>query len=278
MSGNRFDDYRPDVAGLHRSLTATQGAHRRRRWRSRLGRALHRRLVHANLALAWFHEFARYWTEVLGNRPLEPPDFQFLRGVYRRRLQDFTLDGRPHLDVWQSPETVAVLLSAVYREALHPWRHVDTVRLLPRGARVLEFGCGIAPYTTMLLRGFGLRWRCAIADLPTLPSHYARWRLGDTVGWRELDAMAPDLGGPYDAIVCSEVFEHVPSPREMVDRFHAALVPSGLLLYDFIASDGTGLDHPSAVGERHAALAVIRERFSPTPQQPASITAVRRAP
>src|SRR5512146_1366356 len=45
------------------------------------------RLVYANVSLGWFREFERYWVGELGLRPITPPDFHFLKGVYRQRFQ-----------------------------------------------------------------------------------------------------------------------------------------------------------------------------------------------
>ncbi|MGE3153969.1 MAG: hypothetical protein AB7G48_04520 [Nitrospiraceae bacterium] len=45
------------------------------------------RMVYANAALGWFQEFERYWVGELGLRPITPPDFHFLKGVYRQRFQ-----------------------------------------------------------------------------------------------------------------------------------------------------------------------------------------------
>ncbi len=266
--GNRYDDYRPDLATLHATLATYAPRRRRRRsgaWR--VAAALRRRLVHANLVLDWFNEFSTYWSDVLGNRPLMPADFHYLRGVYRQRQQDFEIvDGASpdeHLAAWQAPELVFQLFSVVYREAVNPWHLWDLMRRIPRGARVLEFGCGIAPATTMLLRGAPGRRSYAIADLPTLAFHYARWRLGALATAIPLTVEPGPLPGRYDAIVCLQVFEHLPSPLATIETFIDALTPGGVLIVDYIRSDGTGLDTAVALRERTACLDRLRDAFVP---------------
>ena len=102
------------------------------------------------------------------------------------------------------------------------------------------------------------------ADIPHLLFHYARWRLRDCpfVAWVAIqgDDDAP-LPGLYDTIFCLEVLEHVPRPIAVVQHFHRALRPGGHLVFDFIRSDGTGLDTVAALRDRLPALRFVLEHF-----------------
>jgi len=291
---NLYDDFRPDVAGL---LTEQDAKLPPPDPRSRsgdglgvLGRLkslarlyglgamvktdLHRRLIYANLRLDWFSEFQRYWVGELGNRPLHPHDFHFLSGVYRQRAQSVQFDHleRPelasddkHLDAWRDPRMVSYLFLHTYRLALSPLRVHPFTRFLPRGGRVAEYGCGAAPILTGLARRYRhLDLQLVGADIPHILFHYARWkfqadRFVTMVPIRPNDD-AP-LPGQFDAIFCLETFEHLPRPIAAAVHFCDSLKPGGYLIFDYVRSDGTGLDTAAALRDRIPALTLIRERF-----------------
>lgn len=81
----------------------------------RAGLGLHRRLVYANLRLAWFDEFQRYGVDELGNRPIHPHDFYFLAGVYRQRLQTIHFE---HIENASSSSSYASFISSMGKPGL----------------------------------------------------------------------------------------------------------------------------------------------------------------
>jgi len=291
---NRYDDVRLDVAALLKQQEATLvgpdpaarsgdglGALGRlgRRARLYLLGALvrlgwHRRLVYANLKLDWFFEFQRYWVEELGNRPIHPSDFAFLSGVYRQRLQtiyfeqiekpELASDER-HLEAWRDHRAVYYLFAHTYRQALSPLRVHRFVPYVPRGGRVAEFGCGAAPILTALARRYPhLDLQLVGADIPHLLFHYARWKFRDdrfvTMVPIEPNDDAP-LPGLYDTIFCLEVLEHLPRPLAALEHFRRVLKPGGHLVFDYVRSDGTGLDTATSLRDRLPALRFILEHF-----------------
>jgi 2-polyprenyl-3-methyl-5-hydroxy-6-metoxy-1,4-benzoquinol methylase len=291
---NLYDDVSPDVAGLLKAQTASLpvpdprarsadglGLLARLASRARLyataalvASGLHRRLVYANLRLAWFDEFREYWTTELGYRPIHPHDFYFLLGVYRQRLQtiDFPHLSDPalasdvkHLESWRDRRAVYYLFAHTFRVALAPLRVHRLLRWIPRGGRVAEFGCGVAPVTTALARHYRhLDLQLVCADIPHLIFHYARWKFRDcpfvTPVAIEPDDDAP-LSGPFDTIVCLEVLEHVPRPIAVLKHFHDVLKPGGHLVFDFIRSEAKGYDAATALRDRTPALEFVRDHF-----------------
>ena len=291
---NRYDDFRPDVPALLKAQDAARtppdlaarsgdqlGLAGRLASRAHLyglgalvKSGLHRRMVYAGLRLGWLAPFQRYWMEELGNRPLQPHDFYFLYGVYRQRLQsiDFEQLREPalasdagHLDAWRDHRIVYHLFAHTYRDALSPLRVHRFARYVPRGGRVAEFGCGTAPLLVALARRYRhLDLQLVGADIPHLLFHYARWRLRDCpfVTWVAIqgDDDAP-LPGLYDTIFCLEVLEHVPRPIAVVQHFHRVLRPGGHLIFDFIRSEGTGLDTVAALRDRPPALRFVLDNF-----------------
>ena len=291
---NLYDDFRPDVAGLLREqdakLPAPDPQARSGDGLGALGRlrslaalyalgaqvktGLHRRLVYANLRLDWFQEFQDYWMGELGNRPIHPHDFYFLSGVYRQRAQtlyfehlerpDLASDDK-HLDAWRDSRMVSYLFLHAYRLALSPLRVYPFARWVPRGGRVAEYGCGAAPIVTALARYYRHRdLRLVGADIPHLLFHYARWKFRAdrfvTMVPIQPNDDAP-LPGEYDTIFCLETFEHLPRPIAAAQHLHRALRSGGCLVFDYVRSDGTGLDTAAALRDRIPALEFILKRF-----------------
>ncbi len=85
----------------------------------------------------------------------------------------------------------------------------ELVRLVPPGARLLDYGCGIGSDGLMLLEA-GYRVEFADFDNPSI--EYLRWRLarrGLQAPIHDLDATVP---GGFDGAYAFDVIEHVPDP------------------------------------------------------------------
>jgi 2-polyprenyl-3-methyl-5-hydroxy-6-metoxy-1,4-benzoquinol methylase len=233
-------------------------------------------LRRVRLDLAWFERFRRYWGKVLGGRPLwGVEDFYFLRNVYRMRFQNATVpdttDAGAHLEAWQRPAVLSHLFHSVYKESLnHELRVLRPLRGLARKPvrTLLEFGCGSAPITTTLCefqppRGRREIW---ISDIETVPFHYAAHTLAP---FREIHAvpLRPEnrfrfpVGQKFDAIFCMTVLEHLQEPLAVVEHLRELLAPDGLLFFDYVKSDATGLDTVAGRDQRPATLAFLRGSF-----------------
>ncbi|MAF80495.1 hypothetical protein CL628_00615 [bacterium] len=228
-----------------------------------------RRLVYANLSLDWFNEFRQYWVAELGLRPIHLPDFFFLRGIYRQRFQELEVDeaqgGPAFLAAWQKPANIYLLFSYQYKRALNPLAGYRVARYLKRGARICEFGCGVAPVATSLDRFYrNKKWRIDCFDIPSYMLHFARWKFRDRpyIAVHELD---PDndeqLTASYDLINCLTVFEHLPRPLATAHHLYAHLKPGGYLVFNYITSQGDGLDTASALKDRPDVLQFIADHF-----------------
>lgn len=291
---NRYDDVRLDVAALLKqqdaSLAAPDPAARSGDGLGALDRLAglarlyalgalvklgwHRRLVYANLRLDWFFEFQRYWVEELGNRPIHPHDFYFLSGVYRQRLQTIYFEqienpalasDERHLEAWRDHRAIYYLFAYTFRQALSPLRVHPFIEYIPRGGRVAEYGCGAAPILTALARRYRhLDLQLVGADIPHLLFHFARWKFRRdrfvTMVPVEPNHDAP-LPGLYDTIFCLEVLEHLPRPLAALEHFHRALKPGGHLIFDYVRSEGIGLDTAASLRDRLPALHFLLDRF-----------------
>jgi len=291
---NQYDDVRLDVAALlaaqDRKLPTPDPAARSGDHVGLAGRlislirlyalglqvklGLHRRLVYANLKLEWFYRFQEYWVEELGNRPIHPHDFYFLAGIYRQRLQTIHFESLEvpslasddkHLEAWRDSRTIYYLFAHTLRLALSPLRSHPFIRFVPRGGRVAEYGCGAAPIIEALARRYRhLDVRLVGADIPHLLFHYARWKFRHDRFVTMIPIQPNDdtaLPGHYDTIFCLEVFEHLPRPVETIRHLHQALKPGGHLVFDYVRSEGTGLDSAAALRDRLPALQFILDHF-----------------
>jgi len=212
--------------------------------------------------------------EELGNRPIHPHDFYFLSGVYRQRLQtiyfeqiekpELASDER-HLEAWRDHRAIYYLFAYTFRQALSPLRVHPFIGYVPRGGRVAEYGCGAAPILTALARRYRhLDVQLVGADIPHLLFHYARWKFRRDRFVRMVAVQPNDdtpLPGLYDTIFCLEVLEHLPRPLAALEHFHRTLKPGGHLVFDYVRSEGTGLDTATSLRDRLPALRFVLDRF-----------------
>ena len=104
-------------------------------------------------------------------------------------------------------------------------------RLVPPGARLLDYGCGIGSDGLMLLEA---GYRVEFADFDNPSTEYLRWRLRH----RGLDAPVHDLDrevpGGFDGSYAFDVIEHVPDPYAFLGEMErrSSLVLVNLLEYD----------------------------------------------
>jgi 2-polyprenyl-3-methyl-5-hydroxy-6-metoxy-1,4-benzoquinol methylase len=286
---NGFDNLVLDVPGLHRTFPVDSPANLGLGWNSAIERfyaapllplttraQVWQLLRRTRLDLTWFERFRCYWSKVLGGRPLwGVEDFYFLRNVYRMRFQRAavpdTSDAGVHLAAWQRPEVLSHLFHSVYKESLnHELRLIRPLRRLQRGPlrSVLEFGCGSAPITTTLCQ-FQPPHRDLdvwISDIETIPFHYAAHKLAPfrnvhAVPLRPENSFRFPLAQKFDAIFCMTVLEHLQEPLATIEHLRGLLAPGGLLFFDYVKSDATGLDTVAGRDQRPAVLAYLRENF-----------------
>jgi SAM-dependent methyltransferase len=92
-------------------------------------------------------------------------------------------------------------------------------RAIPEGARVLDAGAGDAPYSELF----------AHTELRT-----SDWSNSPHEGGRSADIVAPLHSlpvpdGSFDAVLCTQVLEHVPDPAVVLSELCRVLVPGGSL-------------------------------------------------
>jgi SAM-dependent methyltransferase len=93
---------------------------------------------------------------------------------------------------------------------------------LPRGSKVLDFGCS----TGRTLKGMSGRLTCIGVELNTAAAAVAAERGIRIVAEEQLGSGDLDR---FDAIVLSDVFEHLPRPSMVLGRLASLLAPGGWL-------------------------------------------------
>lgn len=230
---------------------------------------LREKLVDAGLIRGWFNEFNRYWVEILGGRPLKFHDFFFLYGEYRKKFQAVELKGlekNQFLESWQLPETIFLLFSSVYKYAISPLSFYPFRNYIKNSSKILEYGCGIAPITYSYIKytSGNDRKEFTIADIQTITYHFAKWRLANEKCVKPIDIFPlelPTLEGDYDIIFLMTVLEHLPDPLNTLKNLFNNLKQGGRIVFDFILSEGKGLDCKKAIEERTHIIQFFRNNF-----------------
>ena len=217
-------------------------------------------------------DFRSYWTTILGGRPL-PTAFDFLTLLhdYRKRQQHTSelewSDAAQHIANWQNPRELYATFNAVRKLALRPVVGLQLWKRLPGRAKVLEYGCSLAPYYHCYREFFFYkRCRFILADIPNYPFHYAKYlyRSDPDVQFTTIDAGA--FSDPlkqerdFDAVILTTVFEHLDDPLFVAQYLLGRLKPGGLFVFDYIRSHGHGLDHPNALASRRQTITAILDQ------------------
>lgn len=227
------------------------------------------------LDLSWFKLFNAYWIKLLGGRSLYGvEDFYFFNNFYRVKFQDNqipdTNDPYEHLEAWQRPELIYQLFHLTYREAISNKLHLLS-RLRKNNKKfrsILEFGCGTAPIITTLFDFFRLNKdiKIYISDIQTIAFHYAAYKFRSCSNVISL-LLIPENNfllnekEKVDLIFCLAVFEHLNKPSITIEKFHKILNRDGFLIFNFIKTEGEGLDTHHAARERNDVLEFIKNNF-----------------
>lgn len=235
---------------------------------------LHDFMVFSGLKRQWFEEFRDYWVHSLAGRPVEVPDFLQLQFLYRTRLQDAHElswnNPDEHLANWQTPANIGATFNFVRKYALRPLASRHLHKILKRGMRILEYGCGVAPlYRTYRNFWNHIEAQWVLADIPNFPFHYARHVYGEDKGV-DFACITEDLfgdplkgiSGGFDLISIQEVFEHLDHPRFIAEYLIQRLNKGGLFYFDYI-NPGTpeGHDTPGGASERIETLEYLRAQL-----------------
>jgi len=138
------------------------------------------------------------------------------------------------------------------------WKRVS------EGARILEYGCSLAPFYSCYREFYShLDCKWVLADIPNFTFHYAKYLYRDDAGVECVTINDSDFSNPlgetgeFDIIILTTVFEHLDDPLFVFEYLLRRLKTGGLFVFDYIKSEGKGLDHPNAVKMREECLRSI---------------------
>lgn len=221
---------------------------------------------------SWFLEFSEFWGNCLCGRPIHIMDFHGLSMSYRKKFHQLNQlswnNTRQHIANYQLPENLFCLMSLVLRDALNPIRAPVITNLLQPGITVLEFGCFHAPiYRSWRLYYSHKPCNWVLADIPNFGFLYSRYLYGKDGSVEfvliEEDCFNDPLGTStektFDMIIVQEVFEHLQNPRQTAEYLVEHLKSDGILVFDYIESNATGLDTPAGLKERENTLKYLFE-------------------
>jgi 2-polyprenyl-3-methyl-5-hydroxy-6-metoxy-1,4-benzoquinol methylase len=123
---------------------------------------------------------------------------------------------------------------------------------------ILDVGCGLGEMVAFLsdelesVRFTGIDFSPGAIEScrRRLPAH--RWAVADVV--------ADDLPQPFDAVICSELLEHLDEPETALVRIASTLAPGGTIVVT--VPNGKVFDTERAVGHvRHPTLPMLRQWF-----------------
>jgi hypothetical protein len=106
-------------------------------------------------------------------------------------------------------------------------------QLVPPGARVLDYGCGIGTDGLRLLdEGYAVEF----ADFQNPSTDYLRWRLDRRGHDAAIYDVTGEVAGGHDVVFCFDVIEHVHDPFEFLSRLEAL---GDVVLVNFLEPDPT---------------------------------------
>jgi SAM-dependent methyltransferase len=279
--GNYFDDMRIDISESHHrfaNLSRTPKSIKRPKYRNivklyltglcmRFG--FQEFLIVNGIRRKWLDDFRSYWSGILNGRPFQNTlGFFMLLHDYRKRQQHTSQlkwnGDAQHLANWQHPSQIYSTLHSVRKVATRPILNLNLFRKVSKRAHILEYGCSLAPYYYCYREFFShLDCKWILADIPNYPFHYAKYlyRNDAEVAFITIDAedFSNPLGeaGEFDVIILTTVLEHLDNPLFVSEYLLNRLKLGGLFVFDYIKSEGIGLDHPKALEMRENCIESI---------------------
>ncbi len=271
--GNRFEQMDVDIEACHDRIAEDTDLYSRMEHycgpleRYLAKKNLYRKLIDSGMVRGWFKEFLEYWTKVLNGRPLYLHDFFFLYHYYQMKFWKLDIpkgaDDKLFLQYWQRPENIYLTFHFAYRFGAEPFSYLEMKTYLKRNSRILEYGCGVAPVTTSMIKSRLRDYEYTVADIRNFPYHYAKYRLKQHhVNFVDLVPFErPVFNVEFDVVLLRTVIEHLPNPVEVIQWLTEALRPQGYLIFDYIHTTGMAMDTYEAAEQRRHVLDFIKERY-----------------
>lgn len=168
-------------------------------------------------------------------------------------------------------------------EALHMsyFQLLSKNMILKEGSHICEYGCGVAPFTTTLLKCLqnkDANLEITLCDVDCEHFNFAKFRINSILkesGFKNIKVnflevkkdSLPKFENKIDIIFCFEVLEHVPSPIAVIENFSKNTNPGSVYIENFIkhddlTDDDDGPDLVSARKERNSYYEIVENNFN----------------
>ncbi len=189
------------------------------------------------------------------------------------------VSGQSFEEIWNArersdPEAIQQFYSdmgawAAFRQ-VYRHRYIDASRYardLPAGARLCEYGSGVAPIANWMVENLRRPLHLTIVDVPSEHLRFGAWRLERKIAASplpfsltvlEVKGDLLPLAELQDAIVISEVFEHLHNSLAVAEHLVAHLKPGGRLWENYLVKEPEAADLAAAQQQRSAVFAHLR--------------------
>ena len=228
---------------------------------------IYQKLISSGLKDDWFEEFNYFWKNYLNGRPLYFNDFSYLLGVYRQKFQNISVvdnpDKKNFLKPWQTSESLYLLFGAVRKYSYEPFSFFNIDKYLKNKTKFLEYGCGIAPISYSILNYSSKKPEIYYADILQINSIYAQYRLKGKAKFIELLPENYNLNLPndFEVITIKTVLEHLTDPLDCIKYLTSILKKNGVLILDYVISEGKGLDTIESLNQRKEVIEFLKNNF-----------------
>jgi SAM-dependent methyltransferase len=150
--------------------------------------------------------------------------YQNPRPVYNQDFFETAYEVYSSSNSFQKPESAALTEQGkiVYKEYSFNISEIES--FVGKTGRLLEIGCNTGFFCKVALdRG----WHPIGVEISKTMAEIAHQSYG--IETRAGDWVKMDFNQSFDAIYCSHVIEHIPNPREWMQRFREVLAPGGII-------------------------------------------------
>lgn len=190
----------------------------------------------------WLEEFKAY----VGDPRLTVQDFWY-RYCRLRETEGPRLDAVK--DEGEARAFYAKSLYPLYRQIVHrrhsAWRRVLWTMREEYG-QLCEVGSGIAPVSAYCAP-FKPYWDYLLVDVASPHLAFGAWRTKQRTRVVRID---DEVWSASEVFTALDVFEHLPDPLTVAHLLVERMMPGGYLHYNFIETDGSGLDLATASQRR----------------------------
>lgn len=141
------------------------------------------------------------------------------------------------------------------------------------GASILEYGCGVAPFTSYVLENYPdyKNINFTLVDVGGEHLEFAKWRLAKNYPWSKInvhevtpETIVPIFSSQFDIVCIMDVLEHLPNPYDVIVNIFNHCNQGSILVETWVdKSDGKhgGPDLEEAEKDRHRTNAFLNEKF-----------------